>query len=833
MAEGKGRTPRNKPQPKSQSGAGVKKQGEKKTRRKPVRSSKVTPGKTTTRKKASTTSASSRRSSNSVNAQKTASHSKVRRWLMRDLWKLIFVGALLVAAYGLYLNAQIEKSFSGNKWQVPAQVYARPLNIALGETLHTKELLRELAMLKYRRVTKLKGSGEFVFYKNKFHIARRSFAFPNEHEPIRHVEIVISQNRIQSITHLKTGEKLQSIRLEPLLVTRLMSGSAEDRMLVELEDVPEALVQALLITEDKAFYQHQGVAPLAILRALIVNISVGRNVQGGSTLTQQLIKNLYLTREKSLWRKVKEAYMAVLLDAQYSKDEILEAYLNEVFLGQNGKQAVHGFGLASLFYFNRPLQEINLSQVSTLVAMIKGPSRYNPRRSPQRVLERRDLILRLLYEQEHIDSEQYQYYVQQPLGVVPKNALDRHLHPAFMDQVKRELRKVLPDPDMRNAGIKVFTTLDPFAQQEAEKTVKSVLPRLEKQKQLSDLDIAMVLTDIDTGGIRALIGSRNVSFAGFNRALDAKRQVGSLVKPAIYLTALEQPEFYDLATPLKDEPIKLKSNLGKYWEPKNANKQFSGSVMLLDALSGSLNVPTVHLGMALGTNEVANTLARLGVEGDIPLYPAMTLGAINLSPFQINQMYQTLANEGEYIPLHTIEAINTHDDFPLWYFDTDAHLATQKEATYLVNYALHKVTKSGTAKALNNVFPKTNFAGKTGTTDDYRDSWFSGFDNDRVATIWMGNDNNKPTKLTGASGALQYFIEFQKTQEPRSLSQRFPKGLSIAHFDPKTGQAVQSGCQGSVSLPAITSHIERSVDCGHLQQSTKEKKSFWKRIFGE
>ncbi|MCY7294628.1 penicillin-binding protein 1B [Alteromonas sp. a30] len=787
------------------------------------------------RNKQKSSRSSGTKQSVSKKAQKTPSSkfSSFRGWLKRELWKFFVIGFLIVGAYGFYLNAQIKQSFSGNKWQVPAQVYARPLLIKVDDILLPKELLRELSLLKYRKKTQLKGSGDYVHYKTKFHIARRAFAFPEGLEAQRNIEIIIEKKRVRAITDLKTGEKLHQIRLEPLLVTRLMSGSAEDRMLVALEDVPEALVEALLITEDKAFYQHQGVAPLAILRALVANLAAGRSVQGGSTLTQQLVKNLYLTREKSLWRKAKEAYMALLLDAQYSKDEILEAYLNEVFLGQNGKQAVHGFGLASLFYFNRPLQEINLAQVSTLVAMIKGPSRYNPRRYPERVMERRDLILRLLYEHEHINSNQYQYFVQQPLGVVEKSALDKHLHPAFMDQVKRELRRVLPNPRTRNAGIKVFTTLDPHAQKQAERTVEQVLPSLEKARKLQQLDIAMVQTDIRSGGIRALIGSRDVAFAGFNRALDAKRPIGSLVKPAIYLTALEQAEHYNLASPLKDEPIKLKSNYGKFWEPQNADKTFRGEVMLIDALTKSLNVPTVHLGMALGTQKIANTMNKLGVEGDIPLYPAMTLGAVNLSPIQVNQMYQTLANMGRFMPLHSIEGITTHDDRALWHFDFEATQAVQSQAAYLVNYALHKVTKAGTAKALKQHFPNTHFAGKTGTTDDYRDSWFSGFDKDKVATVWIGKDNNEPTQLTGSSGALNYFIQFQKNQDPRSLAQGFPAGLAIAHFDPSSGQVTQAGCQGSISLPAVISALDEPTQACEVHTQKPQKKSFWQRIFGD
>lgn len=760
-----------------------------------------------------------------------SSRSGIRHWLIHDLWKVLVVLLLAFAAYGIYLDAQIKHSFSGNKWQVPSQIYARALDIKTGEGLTSQELLQELALLGYRRVTRPLGAGEFSYYKNKFHIVRRAFTFPEQPEPERFIEVVIANNKVKSVKDLDRRKSLEQERLEPWLVTRLTSGSHEDRMLVGLQDVPDGLVEALLATEDKDFYHHQGVAPLAILRALVANIAAGRAVQGGSTLTQQLVKNLYLTREKSLLRKIKEAYMALLLDYQYSKDAILEAYLNEVFLGQNGKQAIHGFGLASLFYFDRPLNEINLAEMSTLVAMVKGPSRYNPRKNPARVLERRDLVLRLLYEQQVISGKDYEFYVQQPLGVVPASQLQKPVHPAFMDKVKRELRQVLPGKSQRQAGIKVFTTLDPHVQRQAEKAATSVLARIEKSRKLTNLNTASVISDISSGEIRAIVGGRKVGFSGFNRALDAKRPIGSLVKPAVYLSALKQPALYHLASPLVDEPIKLKSSYGNYWEPKNIDKTFRGTVKLLDSLMLSLNVPTVHLGMELGTHEVADTMTALGVPGEIPLYPAMLLGAVDLSPIQVNQMYQSIANEGARLPLHSITAVSSSDDQLLWQFTTEPQQVVSAESAYLLNYALHRVTKLGTAKVLKKRFPNLNLAGKTGTTDDYRDSWFSGFDNDLVSTIWIGKDNNDPTTLTGSSGALQYYAELLSLTHPRSLSQRFPPGLAIAQFNPDTGAVVAPGCKGSVSLPAVKNALPPPATCDQIAP-VRKKKGFWERLLG-
>lgn len=783
---------------------------------------KNTPKNTTKVKKTAKTAASS---------PDTVSRSVIRTWLIRDLWKVVVVMLLAFGAYGIYLDAQIKHTFSGNKWQVPSQIYARALNIEVGEGLTSEELLQELALLGYRRVTRPLGAGEFSYYKNKFHIVRRAFTFPEQPEPERFIEVIIGNGKVKSVKDLDAKTTLNQERLEPWLVTRLTSGSHEDRMLVGLQDVPDGLVEALLATEDKDFYHHQGVAPLAILRALVANVVAGRAVQGGSTLTQQLVKNLYLTREKSLLRKFKEAYMALLLDYQYSKDDILEAYLNEVFLGQNGKQAVHGFGLASLFYFDRPLNEINLAEMSALVAMVKGPSRYNPRKSPQRVLERRDLVLRLLYEQQVISSKDYEYYVQQPLGVVPASQLQKPVHPAFMDKVTRELRDILPEKSQRQAGIKVFTTLDPHIQLQAEKAAGKVLTRLETERKLAGLNVASVISHSNSGEIRAIVGGRKVGFSGFNRALDAKRSIGSLVKPAVYLTALNRPEQYHLASLLVDEPIKLKSSYGNYWEPKNIDKTFRGRVKLLDSLMLSLNVPTVHLGMALGTNEVANTMTALGVPGEIPLYPAMLLGAVDLSPLQVNQMYQSIANEGARLPLHSITAVSSAEDQLMWRFSEESVQAVSAESAYLLNYALHRVAKFGTAKLLKKRFPNLNLAGKTGTTDDYRDSWFSGFDNDLVSTIWIGKDNNEPTTLTGSSGALQYYAELLRHTHPRSLSQRFPEGLAIAQFDAKSGAVVASGCKESVSLPAVVSALPPAKSCTPTPEKSNDK-GFWERLFG-
>jgi penicillin-binding protein 1B len=754
-------------------------------------------------------------------------------WLARHWFKLSVVLVLLVASYGIYLDAIISQKFAGNKWQVPAQIFARPMLLELKQEVSIKEIEEELVLLGYRKVNRADSAGEYQVLGKRIRIQRRQFDFPHGAEMLRNIEITLANQLISKIQDRQGGDLLQQIYLEPWLVTRLVSSGREDRMLVNINQVPPILTQALVAVEDQDFYQHYGVAPLSILRALMANLSAGRTVQGGSTLTQQLVKNLFLTREKSLLRKAKEALMALIIEVKYSKEVILEAYLNEVFLGQNGDTGVYGFGLASYFYFDRPLNELSIDEIATLVGIIKGPSYYNPRKHPQRVQTRRDLVLRLMFESNQLSPNEYENLCKFTLKLASGDSLKKDKHPAFMDKVRRELRQVLDNPDIRQSGLKVFTTLDSNAQVKAEKALVTGVAKQEKRLSQKGFEAAMIVTDISSGEIRSIVGGRTPSFAGFNRALDAKRAIGSLIKPAIYLTALEQAADYNLATHLADEPIKLKNTQGKMWEPKNADKTFRGQVPLVLALSRSLNVPTVALGMNLGLGSIADTIWRLGVEQELDLYPALTLGAVSFSPLQVNQMYQTIANNGRYIPLHSITAVMSPDNQLLWRFSQAPQQRVDEQATYLLNYALHKVTLEGTAKAIRTIFPDVNMAGKTGTTDDYRDSWFSGFDKDILVTSWMGKDDNQPVGLSGASGAMQLFIGYQQRQAPKSLVRRFPEGLGIAHFDNKTGDLSKAGCQDTFSVPAILAALPPTPkQCFGLKVLPPKSKSLWQKIFG-
>ncbi|WP_395345703.1 penicillin-binding protein 1B [Ningiella sp. W23] len=758
------------------------------------------------------------------------------RWFKRHFWKLVTVFIVLSVSYLIYIDAQVKHHFAGHKWEVPAQIYARPLRLSLKQEISIEEIQDELKLLGYRQVATADDVGEYSIGKDILSIYRRAFQYGALTAPERRLKIDWQGLRISQIALLDDNQNARSVLLEPWLISRLVGGLSEDRMLMQDSDIPDMLKIALIEVEDKNFYKHHGVAPLAILRALFANISAGRTVQGGSTLTQQLVKNLYLSRERSYVRKLREAAMALVIDARYSKDEILNAYINEVFLGQNGKVAVHGFGLASHFYFNKPLQELELVEIATLVGMVKGPSFYHPKRQKDRSLERRNLVLRILFDEQYLSASEYQSAIAKPLVTSSSPSLASGQHPAFMDKVRDELFSVVPDSSERLAGVKVFTTLDVNAQLRAENALISTLEQKSQARNLPNIEGAMVVSDISSGEIRAIVGGKRAQFAGFNRALNGYRQIGSLMKPVVYLAALENAYEFNLATRLADEPVEYDDKEGKKWQPQNADKSFRGEVSLLDAIVNSYNVPSVNLANLVGFDEVAATLQRLGYEKAVKPLPSLALGAVELSPLEVNQIYQVISNQGELRPLHALSSVTTADNQLIWEREAVSQQRADIDASYLLNFALHQVTKKGTARALGEQFGRVNMAGKTGTTDDYRDSWFAGFDRNLVTSVWVGHDDNTPVNMSGATGALPVFMAFQAQNSPKSLVRAFPETLSIAHFDVASGQHMLAGCPNIMSVPAITDGLSDAQGCAELERNPpkapKKERNFFERLFG-
>lgn len=704
-----------------------------------------------------------------------------RAYLLNTVVKLMIVVVAFITFYAIYLDGKIRAKMDGKTWELPAEVYARIESISIDDNLTLEQVKTALLDNGYRQVSQIATPGDFKIEDDTLVMLRRAFAFPETPEAQRVLRLRFTQDKLSHIEDLVQGKLVESFRLDPKLIAMLHSDSDEERQALRLQQYPYFLIQALLLTEDKRFYQHDGISPMGIARALMANYQAGRTVQGASTLTQQLVKNIFLSSEKSLSRKVNEALMSLILDYRYDKNRILETYLNEIYLGQNGSYQVHGFALASQFYFGRPIQEITPSQMALLVGMVKGPSLYNPWRSPQAAMDRRNVVLKLLEENGAITSDEYQFLVKQPLGVKEKGSIYRQ-QPAFMQVLSQDLKNELGENKVAQlSGTKIFTTLDRKQQRSAEQAVINGLEELEAtDKRIKDLQSAIVVAEYKTGKVRAVVGDRLTQFAGFNRALQSRRQIGSLVKPSIYAIALSDPKNFRLNTPINNKPITIQVKGSAPWTPKNYDKRFSGSVMLMDALVRSLNIPTVNIGMKVGLKKVIAKQKEMGWDNvDIPTYPSTLLGAYSISPYDVTKSYQVLANSGLKTPLTTIESITAFDGSQIYQRDIEevSEQVLPPEAAIQTLYAMQQVVERGTARSLQNEFAHLKLAGKTGTTNNARDTWFVGVDGENVTTVWLGKDNNSDTYLTGSSGALYVYKAYLHRASPTVF--RLPKSANL------------------------------------------------------
>lgn len=723
-----------------------------------------------------------------------------RTWL----WLLIKLGivvAVLVAAYGVYLDQKIRSRIDGKVWELPAAVYGRMVNLEPDMQVSKNEMVRLLNATQYRQVSAMTRPGEYTVQANSIEMIRRPFDFPDSKEGQVRARLTFDGDRLETIENMENNRQFGFFRLDPRLITMLQSANGEQRLFVKRSGFPDLLVDTLLATEDRHFYEHDGISLYSIGRAVLANLTAGRTVQGASTLTQQLVKNLFLSSERSYWRKANEAYMALIVDARYSKDRILELYMNEVYLGQSGDNEIRGFPLASLYYFGRPVEELSLDQQALLVGMVKGASIYNPWRNPKLSLERRNLVLRLLQQQNVIDQELYDMLSARPLGVQPRGGVISP-QPAFMQMVRQELQAKLGDKVKDLSGVKIFTTFDSVAQDAAEKAATEGIPALKKQRKLPDLETAMVVVDRYTGEVRAMVGGAEPQFAGYNRAMQARRSIGSLAKPATYLTALSQPNQYRLNTAIADAPVTIRLSNGQTWSPQNDDRRFSGQVMLVDALTRSMNVPTVNLGMALGLPAVIDTWVKLGAPKDqLSPVPAMILGALNLTPIEVAQAFQTIASGGNRATLSALRSVIAEDGTVLYQSYPQAERAVPAQAAYMTLWTMQQVVQRGTGRQLGAKYPGLHLAGKTGTTNNNVDTWFAGIDGSQVTITWVGRDNNQPTKLYGASGAMSIYQRYLANQTPTPLVLTAPEDVVDMGVD-GSGNFVCSG--GLRTLPVWT-----------------------------
>ncbi|WP_288414299.1 penicillin-binding protein 1B [Acinetobacter soli] len=728
---------------------------------------------------------------------------------------LVIGGFIAFSIYVIRLDTVIRNKFEGQRWDIPAKVFARPLEIYTNASISQANFTQELNMLGYKSSDSYTKPGSYVNQGNSMYVHTRGFDFGDSSEPEQVLEVTFSADQVTDVRATKPSST-GIARLEPMLIGGIYPQHNEDRVLIKLNKVPKTLIEALIATEDRNFYHHHGLSIRGTARALVSNVTGGKR-QGGSTLTQQLVKNFYLSPERTLKRKVNEALMSLLLELHYNKDEILEAYLNEVNLGQNGNYSINGYGLASQFYFGLPLRELNVAQQAYLVGLVQGPSLYNPWRNPEGALKRRNTVLNNMLVMGYLSQAEYEQESARPLGVLSKPSVGTAKFPDFLDIVRRQLRSEYQETDLTNQGLRIFTTLDPIAQTRIQDAFKASVGQLAKgnPSRLRDLQGAVLVSHPENGELVAAVGSTQ-DFTGFNRAVDAKRQVGSLLKPVIYLNAIESGR-YNWASRIQDRAVNVPTGSDQSWTPKNYSGGEHGEVTMAQALANSYNLSAVRLGQEFGVSAFTNKLKKFGVTSEIPSYPSVFLGAVNMSPMEMLSIYSNFATGGFKYPTRAIRSVVDANGKVLERFGLNVEQTIEPSSAYVLNYGLQQVMASGTGRSAYNSLPSSlKLAGKSGTTNDTRDSWFAGYSGNYVAVVWLGLDNNKVTGLTGSSGALPVWTNVmrQLRQQPVNLKQT--DDVQWQWIDVASGNLSAQGCGGAMYIPMLRSTVpHQATSCAY------------------
>ena len=724
---------------------------------------------------------------------------RVSRWVLRlalriTLW-VALVGVLVSSGYLYYLDRSISKTFEGRRWSVPAQVYAQPMELYAGKRLTNAQLQDELLRLGYRKTQDLSAPGGYQPIPGGVRLHLRSFAYMDAIRPSMRITVMFVGNRLQRI--LAGNRNMDLVRLEPAVIGSFFPSHGEDRLILTPDQVPALLAEGLKAVEDREFDAHKGFSLTGIARAALVNLRSGEAQQGGSTLTQQLVKSYFLTNERTIERKLRELAMSIILELRFSKEDILTAYINEIFLGQNGARAIHGFGLGAQYYFNKPLNELPPSQIAALISIIRGPSYYNPFRHPERTLRRRNRILDTFLADGLISNARHQDAIGQPLGVVASPNSGGAYYPAFMDLVRAELSERYSASDLRTQGLRIFTTLRPREQANAQQAVSNTLKAIEQERkyEAGSLQASTVVTDTQTGEVLALVGGRQGRVDGFNRAINARRPVGSVIKPLIVLSALESD--YEWSSLVNDQAITITPPNGEPWSPRNYDGKTRGAVPIIKALALSLNLAAVDLGNRIGLDVVQGRFADLVGYTPKNRYPSFFLGAEPMSPLQLAELYGNFASGGFRTTPKSVIAVLDEQGTPLSHHPFDVTQTIEVDTATNLNSGLEIVMRRGTGRS--SPFAQRGVAGKTGTSNDNRDSWFAGFDNSRLSIVWVGRDDNKPTGLTGTSGALRIWNTMTEAAGPDPITSATSENSIAIEYD--TGLQATAKCADVVVLP--------------------------------
>jgi penicillin-binding protein 1B len=701
-------------------------------------------------------------------------------------------------AYGAYLATFLELPRSED--HPPLRLYTAPFQLKTGLSLKTARLPERLQRLGYRPVSDTVASaGDYLLTPEALTIFLH--AQPEVFVKANVVTLDLQEGLVTQVLSEPDRTPVFPVFLEPELISGLRGASRQVREWIPLARIPDRLVETILAVEDRRFFSHVGIDPVAVGRAVWRNLTKGGVVQGGSTITQQLAKNLFYSPARTFIRKVKEALAAIVLESKYKKREILESYLNEIYLGQAGFVSIYGVGEAAHRYFGKSLDELTTGEIAMIAGLIKGPNTFAPTKHRELAQQRRDVVLRVLRDQGKVTEEEWKSAVNEPVRVVPPDDALAEA-PYFVDTVLRQVEEAVGTP--LPEGLRIDSTLDSLLQQSATEGLEQGLARLERaypalKGSEQPLQGAVVALDPSTGAIVALVGGRDYRVSQFNRAVQARRQAGSLFKPFVYLAAFEasrsgmQPSMTP-ASLLADEPVTFESENGR-WSPQNYDKQFRGNVTLRNALEQSLNVPAVRVAKAVGTQPILDVIRQLGVTAVMTNDLSLALGSPAVSLLDMVTAYGTVANGGIFVRPTSLRTASDREGMTLWAATPERRQAVSPQAAYLVTSLLEGVVRRGTAAKAKVLGLTGAIAGKTGTTDGYRDAWFVGYTSDLVIGVWVGFDDERAIRLTGSQAALPIWMDIARRMLPeQAVPFSPPAGVVARAIDPKTGQLATSQC---------------------------------------
>ncbi len=726
--------------------------------------------------------------------------SKRGRYILCGISLFLLLSGLFAASFSYYLYNEVKNRFSSRRWSVPARVFSSTVPLYRGQALSLGQLRHMLEERRYKEAMKEPVlAGEFKWSDNTLVVHLRDFQFPGIFLPSQTVAFSFQQNMITGIRG--TNEEIDYLELEPMEIARLYGPERESRMLINIRQAPRQLIDAVVSIEDHRYYEHGGIDFFGVIRAMFVDFRAGRVVQGGSTITQQLVKNYFLEPERSLRRKFFEISMSLVLEAQYHKDEILEMYLNEIYMGRRGNVAIHGMGEASAYYFGRNVEDLTLSEAATLAGIIRAPNSYSPLVDHQAALDRRNLVLKRMLSLRKISPAEY-YAARLEVLRPASSATPAGIAPYFMDYVRKQAQDLYAPDALASEGLNIYTTLQPEMAFAAETAVREGLAEIEKgtgadaassDKPSQRLQAALIVLQPKTGEIYALVGGRDYGESSFNRVLKGSREPGSAIQPFVYLTALDRFRLCDL---VPDLPVSYELD-GTAWTPRNFDGGYHGRVLFRDAFEQSLNAATVNLAVETGVDRIITTLRKFGIQSPLEPVPSLAMGRFGLTPIELARAYAALANDGQMPFLISLREIVAEDGDIRERRTIDFSSVTSPARAFLITNLLEGAVERGTGKVLKRLGIDFACAAKTGTTSEFRDSWFVGYTSDLLALVWVGYDDNSPTGLIGAQGAASIWARFMNLARPWIQSEEFeaPPGVVEEIICPDSGQIATAGCK--------------------------------------